>query len=264
MPSNQSSSSKNDRREAARLQAQRLREVQAKREKRNRLVLVAVAVAVVALIAVAAFVISKQANRTLLSDLGGPAPQGSDVNGGIPVGETGAAGTTTDGAVTVDLYLDFMCPYCGQLEQTNGGDLQTLITDGTATIVYHPVANLDQLSQGTNFSTRSANALATVANDAPESIMEFLAAMFANQPGENTEGLTDDEISQIAVTAGVPQEVADTFAAGTYNEWVDLATQQAQRDGATGTPTVMFDGEIVKVDWSTPGVLLAAVQAAAK
>lgn len=69
--------------------------------------------------------------------------------------------------VTLDLYYDYMCPACGAFEHTNSNDLTRLIDDGTLRVDLHVMSFLDQLSQGTEYSTRAANAYATVVNSAP-------------------------------------------------------------------------------------------------
>ena len=247
--------SKTERREAARKEAERLRKIQAAKEKRSRRILILVVAAVLALIIAAVVVIAIQANRTLLSDFEGPTPDGSDLHGGIPVGADGA-GSRNEGAPELDVYLDFMCPHCGSFEQVNGEDLAQAAADGEVTVIYHPVSYLGE------YSARAATAFAEVANSAPENAVDFMNALFANQPTEGGSGLTDEQIAEIAVEAGVPQDVVDTFADGTYAEWVQVASDQARRDGASGTPTVMLDGDEWGGNWSNPGELLSAVQEA--
>ena len=56
-----------------------------------------------------------------------------------------------------------MCPVCNQFEQLYGPEIQNLVDDGTITLGIHPIAILDRLSQGTEFSTRAANAMYCVA-----------------------------------------------------------------------------------------------------
>lgn len=259
MPANNPRMTKAERREAARKEAERLAAKQKATESRNRLIIIIASALVVALIVVAGFIIFKQSQKTLLSDFEGAVPAGSTDTGGITFGESLVAGTSNEGAPVVDLYVDFMCPYCGQFDAINRADIRTMALDGDATVSIHPVSNLDEQSLGTMFSTRSANAFATVASDAPDVALDFLEAMFDNQPAEQTEGLTDDEIAQIAVDAGVPQGVADSMAAGTYTEWVGVATDQAHADGATGTPAVYIDGDRWTGDWSTAGTFYTAV-----
>ena len=199
------------------------------------------------------------------------APQGALANGGVPVGASGIAGAEVPAdAVVVDVYLDYMCPYCAMFESINAATLAELRADGTVVVVYHPVSILDRLSMGTGYSTRAATAAALVADQAPDTFDAFNTAMFANQPGESTEGLTDAAIADIAVASGVPEEVAATIASsayltgdGSFVPWVTAATQQAALDlGRLATPTIVIDGETFAGDWSAPGVLADAVDAA--
>ncbi len=253
---------KTQRREAARKEAERLRQLQAARDKRGRILLLAVVAAVLALIIVAVVVIAQQANRTLLSDFEGATPAGSNLHGGIPFGAEGA-GSTNEGAPEVAVYLDFMCPYCGDFEQVNGEDLAQAAANGEATVIYHPLNYLDRFSQGTEYSTRTAAAFAYVASEAPDKALDFMAALFAQQPEEGSTGLEDAELIQIAVEAGVPQEVADAMTGGTYTEWVGVASEQARlHDGIGGTPTVKINGEVWNGNRTNPGELLADIQAA--
>lgn len=245
-----------NRREDARKQAEKIAGKQASADNRTRNILMVIIAAVVALLIVAGVVIYQASQKTLLSDFEGTAPASADEHGGFPFGE-GELGGTSDGP-TVQVYVDFMCPACGAFEEVNGEDLTDLMNDGTATVVYHPLNFLDRFSQGTAYSTRSANAFVTVAEEDPEHALDFMVALFDNQPDENTTGLTDEEIADIAVDAGVSQDVADSFADLTYGEWVDVASQQASRDGVGGTPTVIIDGtplDTQKYNWTQPGVL---------
>lgn len=252
---------KAERREIARKEAERIRKIEERKEKRSRRILIIVVILVVALIGAAIVVIAKQANKTLLSDFEGATPIAATEHGGIPIGADGA-GTRNEGAPELDLYVDFMCPACGQFEQVNGEDITTAVENGEVTAVYHPLGFLDQMSQGTQYSTRSAAAFATVATEAPDKAMDFLTALFAQQPKEGSKGLTDEEIAQIAVDAGVPQEAADKIGDGTYTEWVATATEQASNDGVKATPTVKLNGDVWQGNWSQPGTLLSAIKEA--
>ncbi|MPV48455.1 thioredoxin domain-containing protein [Pseudactinotalea sp. HY160] len=244
------------RREDARKQAEKIAAKQASSDNRTRNILIIIIAAVIALLVVAGIVIYQASQKTLLSDFEGTAPAAADTHGGIAFSDQGV-GVVGSGPV-VQVYVDFMCPICGDFEEVNGADLVELVEAGTATVVYHPVNFLDRYSQGTAYSTRAANAFVTVAEDAPDQALDFMTAMFEQQPAENTTGLTDEEIAGIAVDAGVPQEVADTFGDLTYGDWVDAASQQATRDGVTGTPSVVINGtplDTKKYNWTQPGVL---------
>lgn len=259
MPANQTRQTKAERREAARREAERLAAKQASTEKRNRLIIIIASALVVALIAVAGVIIWQQSQRTLLSDFEGATPEHSTDTGGIVFGEGAAAGEPIDGAPVLQIYIDFMCPVCGQYEDVNGADIRTMLEDGAATVIVHPLNFLDDYSTEGDYSTRSAGALALVATEAPDAAYQFMQDLFANQPAENGPGLTTEEIGQIALDAGVPQDVVDQIGDGTYNEWVAVASDQARNDGVTGTPTTLIDGERWTGDWTTQGELVTAV-----
>jgi protein-disulfide isomerase len=202
-------------------------------------------------------------------------PANSTDDGGIPMGAEGVAGTDNGAdAVEVGVYLDYMCPICGDFEETNGESLDALRESGDATVVVHPVSILDRTSQGSQFSTRAAAAAAYVADQAPEAMSQFNTLMFDNQPAEGTEGLTDQQIADLAEQAGAPADVAakiaDGTAAETYADWAATATSLVTQDealanpqsGGFGTPTITIDGERWDGDWSDPTQLTSAVQAA--
>jgi len=261
MPTNDPKPSKADRRDAARAKAQALREEQLKREQRRRVYLVSAAVAILAAIAIVVVVIIGNSGKPALSKVAAPA--GVTANAGIPIGPDGVAGKAIPaGVVVVDLYTDFMCPVCGAFEQQNGADLDALSKAGTAAIVYHPISILDGASNGTNYSTRAAQAAAVVADKDPAHYLAFDEALFANQPAENTSGLTNGQIEQIAQGVGVPSSVTATFADGKFVKWVTAATEDASKNGVSGTPTVKINGKVFGGNWQTAGELKAAIVAA--
>ena len=165
--------------------------------------------------------------------------------------------------VTVTVYLDFMCPYCGQFDRVNGTALAAAIDEGTAKVEMHPMSFLDKASSGTNYSTRAANAFVTVANNNPDTALAFSQLLFAQQPAENTAGLNDATLADLASQAGAPVEVAASFPKQTFQPWVAKITQQAFDSGITGTPTVKINGQVFTGDLYTAGPLAEAITAAA-
>lgn len=249
---------KAQKRDVARQEAARLKQEQARREKRNRLLTIGAIVVVLVLVVVAVLFINKQGQPKTLADVTTPSTMQSD--GGIAFGKDGKAGTSTEGAPTVAVYYDYLCPYCGQFEKTNQSDLDTLRTEGKVTLVMHPINLLDGQSNGTHYSTRAANAFATVADQAPDKALAFSNALFANQPAEGTDGLSDDKIAEIARGVGVPDAVVSTFTEGRFNDYVQTARETS---GVTGTPTIKLDGSVWDGNWTNAGELKAAVEAAA-
>ncbi|MEV4140674.1 thioredoxin domain-containing protein [Dactylosporangium sp. NPDC049742] len=234
-------------------------EAQRRTRRRHRNLGVAGGVVIVALLAAIAFV--------LVDAAGGddpPAPPAAQSTA-APAGATATGAIVTGtGPVTVTIYLDYLCPYCGRFERANSGDLERLVAAGTVRLELHPLAFLDRASQGTRYSTRTANAVATVADRSPAKVLAFNAALFEQQPAEGGPGLTDQRIAAIATGAGVPADVAASFTERRFERWVATSTDWAfQHGGVTGTPTVLVNGKVFEGDLYTAGPLAAAVAAAA-
>ena len=271
MPSSSSNLSKSEKREAAREQARQLREAQAKREKRNRNLMIAGIVALIVIVAVAVYAIisagNEQANESAIEQVSEVPANTTLADGGISLGSSLTAGTANEGAPVLDVYLDFTCTYCEQFEAVNADDIDAMVSAGDATVVYHPVAILDSTGDFSGFSGRAAQAAAVVADQAPEAYNAFQGALFDLYRGAGaTEGAaagepTDADIAAAAVEAGVPQAVADAIDDGSFTEWVEATTQQFGKDGHTGTPTVLIDGEDFE-GWTEEGALAQAVAGA--
>lgn len=269
--------SKTQRREEARLAALRIKEEQARKAKRQRNLAIALAVVGAVLVGGTAWMIIAQSNEPELADVE-LRPDGSTLSGGIPVGKDGVAGVTdgaAEDAVTVAVYSDFMCPICSQFEELNGETLAELREAGDIVVEYHPVSILDLASQGAQYSTRSATAAVLVAQEDPDSFVDFVDALFLAQPAEGTTGLTDVELADVARDAGVEEDVAATIESSaylgegpddpaTFVPWVAAATEQGSRDlGRLGTPTILLDGEKLdteKYNWTQEGVLAQAIE----
>lgn len=163
----------------------------------------------------------------------GVAPKSAIVNE-----ETGAI-SFGEGKDEVDTYVDFMCPICGQFEQQYGEQLQSAAANGDITLNLHPISILDRYSQNTKFSTRAAGAMYCVAAEAPDSALDFFNQLFANQPAENSAGLSDDELAALAEQSGAGA-AADCIAEGTY---MDFVGDQTEKHEIQGTPTIEVNGK---------------------
>lgn len=155
--------------------------------------------------------------------------------------DDGTAFALGSGPVTVDVYEDFMCPVCKNFETATGATLTELATAGKITLRFHPVAILDGASNGTEFSTRSAAAAAAAAEAGK--FTEFHDVLYANQPEENSDGLTDAKMIELAASVGL---TSDTFVTavneGTYKTWATKATETFSERGYNGTPTIAVNG----------------------
>ncbi|MBB5641369.1 thioredoxin domain-containing protein [Cryobacterium roopkundense] len=171
----------------------------------------------------------------------------------LPTGQVGTADfdagflTVGTGPVTVDVYFDPMCPYCQQFEEANGPSLALAATNGAITLRLHSLTFLDRLSAGTDYSTRASSALTCEATLNPTSTLDYLAALFANQPAENSAGLSDDELVSLSTGS---ESIAECVADGEYATWSQANTEQATTGpipgsdlpAISGTPTVLVDG----------------------
>lgn len=156
--------------------------------------------------------------------------------------ETGAVSVGT-GKDTVDTYIDFMCPVCNGFEEAYGEQLQTLAKDGDITLKLHPVAILNRMSQGTNYSTRAANAFYCVADTKPDAALDFMGALFKNQPQENTTGLSDEQLVGLAKDAGA--DIQSCQADAKYEKFVTTMTKKMPTDPTSGnavTPSIVVNG----------------------
>ncbi|MEV0895867.1 thioredoxin domain-containing protein [Actinoplanes sp. NPDC049802] len=158
--------------------------------------------------------------------------------------DEGTAFATGTGPVTVDVYEDFICPTCRNFETATGPTLKRLASDGKITLRFHPVAILDDYSNGTQYSTRSAAASAAAAEEGK--FIEFHDVLYANQPPEGSSGLSDAKMIELAATVGL---TSDTFKnavnEGTYKAWAAQATETFSQRGFNGTPTITVDGQVV-------------------
>ena len=172
------------------------------------------------------------------------APGTAPETAGIVNGETGAI-SFGEGDTTIDTYVDFMCPICGDFEDAYGAALQDAAANDTITLNIHPISILDGASQGTEYSSRAASAMYCVASEAPDTALDFFNLLFENQPEENTTGLTDEQLSAFAEQAGAGA-AADCIADGTYMKFAQDQVEQTPPDpetGRVGTPTVAIDGD---------------------
>jgi protein-disulfide isomerase len=183
-------------------------------------------------------------------------PAGATADGALTVGDS-------DARVRLEVFVDYMCPFCGRFEHANGGEMVRLVRDGTVRLELHPLSFLDKASAGSEYSTRAANAVATVADRAPDQLLAFHKALFDRQPAEGTSGLSDAEIAALARDAGVPDPVVDAFAGRHFVPWVAASTTAAFDGGISGTPTVRINGTAFTGELYSAGGLTQAVTAAA-
>ncbi|WOF22288.1 DsbA family protein [Microbacterium betulae] len=210
-------------------------------KKTNWFAIVISAVVVVAVVALGGLVVWMNGAATAPAD----APAAGVVNE-----ETGAI-VVGDGPNVIEEYVDFMCPYCGQYWATYSEYVSERVSSGDVTLEIHPISILDNTSQGTQYSTRSASAAYCVAEADSDAFYPFVDLLYDNQPAESTEGLSDDELISYAEQAGAAG-AASCIADGDYMDYVAQMTPETPiQTGASGisTPTVVVNGEFLSITW---------------
>ncbi|MEA2320256.1 MAG: hypothetical protein QOD81_106 [Solirubrobacteraceae bacterium] len=173
--------------------------------------------------------------------------------GGNEAGDGIALGT---GPVTVDAYVDFLCPFCRRFEEQSGAALDAMVVDRLITLVYHPLGFLDALST-TRYSSRASAASGCAADHGR--FDEYLKALFADQPPEGGPGLSDEELVALGAAVGLDDAFGRCVAAHMYLPWTEYVTARAVQRGISGTPSVLVGGVPVPANART---ILAAVQTA--
>jgi len=217
----------------------------ASRRQRN-LISVAIVVVVVGLIGLGTWAVKAESDRNATSDkLTTPASATSDF--GVLYDTAAAGGKLSADApkpVEVVLYEDFQCPACQAFESANGAYLQQAVTEGQITVEYRPIAFLDRASS-TEYSTRSGNAALCVLEDTDATTFKAMHdLLYANQPAENTAGLTNDELVEMGKQAGA-DDIETCVRKRTYGPWLADATDASRDAGVSATPTVMVAGKEV-------------------
>lgn len=257
MAPNQSRPTKVERRQAARAQAQALREEQARRERRNRITrrsLLGVGVAAVAGVGAGLYLTGRDgagsasyALPTATADTEG-VPSVVLADGALTFGQALQPGTRNPGTPAVETWFDYSCPHCAEFERLHSSELTSLATSASATVVLRPVKIL-----GNPWTDLVDNALGLVVDKEPDVAMAFHTAAFSlfeqYVTSANQAYLTVANLVTYARSAGVSEDLSGQFeaaaTANTYGPWTALGTETFEKDGLTGTPTVWVNGEAV-------------------
>src|SRR5690606_35292219 len=101
---------------------------------------------------------------------------------------------------------------------------------------------LDKYFTGREVSTRANNVGACVANYAPESFLDVMGAMYAQQVEEGTSGMNNGALVDVVRSAGLDDADVEACITGeSFTPWVTAATARA---GVRGTPTIVINGTV--------------------
>ncbi len=153
--------------------------------------------------------------------------------------------------VDIRVYVDYLSTGSHDFQVANVQQLSKWVSEGAATLTYHPVAMLTAKSNGTKYSLRAAAAAACVATHSPDTFFAFNNALLAEQPEVDSDGYTDVEIADIAQARGVesPKVVRSCIEKQEFASWAKSATERALQGlpdtedvALTGTPMVLVNG----------------------
>ena len=158
-------------------------------------------------------------------------------------------GTAAADAPVLEIWEDFQCPACGAVEAANGAGIAALADEGAVQLIWRPATFLDRTNDGRDPSVANSSSRATAAwgcaIDAGKT-KEFHDAVYANQPGEEGSGWTDDQFVGLAEQVGVTGAELETFrtcvADGTYLDWASSSGATFSINGIQGTPFGLLDG----------------------
>ena len=211
----------------------------------------AVLLALIALIGVGV-----QSNRAKIS--GNVFAKNASVSRGVVFGKAAAA--------TVDIYEDFQCPNCRNLEQAIGSILDTDVRANRAQAHFHPIAILDS-SSNNNYSSRAANAALCASDISVDTFVKLHNYLFGPniQPAEGAGGRSDGQLEAYGQQIGLTGSDLTTYdrcvAQSGHKALVEAMTEDASKKGIISTPTVLVNGH--QID-NTLSAYQAAVAAALK
>jgi protein-disulfide isomerase len=145
-----------------------------------------------------------------------------------------------DAPVTLDVWSDFQCPFCGSFARTY---LPRLVSDfvvgGQLRIVPHDVAFVGRGDP--NESVDAAVAASCAADQ--DRYWQFHDIVFWNQNSENAGAFSEARLQEMADRVGLDRSSWDTCRADPKRaQAVAATTSQALSSGINSTPTLVLNG----------------------
>ncbi|MDO4665285.1 MAG: thioredoxin domain-containing protein [Actinomycetaceae bacterium] len=174
-----------------------------------------------------------------------------------------------DGKPKIDLYYDYTCIHCNELEDSIGDQLLKAADEGKINLTLKPVITT---SAGAPYGIYAAGAAMQIAAEQPDKFQAFHVAAFKKfeeAANGNQQILIDDKqaqdtVTQVAKSVGISDELIKKFDAGFARTTMENWTKKWGDSGIVakdqyGTPMLVRDGK--KVDGKTfPEVLQNALK----
>jgi protein-disulfide isomerase len=238
------------------------RKRQAQRDRQRRALLISLSgLAVVALaVVIGVYAATKKEQRSqVAAAYKGPlAPVTRDQDQSIVMAKAGVT------APVLEVFEDFQCPVCKDMEVTTGETIKKLAAEGKVKVVFRPFHLFGTAPEPRKSNSRRAtNASLCVPAD---KWVSYHDALFKFQPSESEEGFKTEDLVAWGKDVGVTDPGFETCVTEEQKkQQIADGVKYAESRGVDGTPTVFLDGK--KLDNQVvfvPETLEGAVAAAAK
>lgn len=217
------------------------KEQQAKAKRRRSLIQLSIIVGAIVVIGaiVAGVFFAQQASKPVKVSFDGTTKV-DNTEVAIQSTSSGIAVGQKDAPATVDMWMDYACPACGQYENLMSPVLDKMVASGQVKIVYHPIYFI----KASNYGQRAGGASVAVAKYDPQNWQKVHEALIAAQPEDESAQVTPETVETTVKKAGVTnKKVVDAIQAGNLNSWVQGNTDSDTGKGITFTPTMMINGK---------------------
>jgi len=140
--------------------------------------------------------------------------------------------------VKVEIFEDFLCPFCMEYEVASRDALRRYAEDGTAYVVYRPIAFLNE------YSARALNAFAVVMEKSgPLVALEFHDRLYDVQPAEGGTMPDNEWLIEQAVAVGADaDDIRPGIEGYQFKQWIINGADDASKRRVNATPTVFVGG----------------------
>ena len=143
-----------------------------------------------------------------------------------------------DAPAKIEVFEDFLCPFCQEYEIAGRDALREAALDGSAYIVYRPIAFLDE------YSARALNAFAVVLEKSgPAVALAFHDRLYDEQPAEvGTKPDNQWLIDQAVAVGATAADITPGIQSYAFKQWIINGADDASKRRVNSTPTVFANG----------------------
>ncbi|MCE9585436.1 DsbA family protein [Candidatus Nomurabacteria bacterium] len=159
----------------------------------------------------------------------------------LPVSDQDFSTGNKDALLTIVMYEDFQCPFCGKFDKETEQPIRnTYVKDGKIQLVYRDFVFLG------DESIKSAQAARCAGEQ--EKFWEYHDFLFTHQNGENKGAFADSNLKSFAKEIGLNEKkFNDCLDSGKYTKAILDSTEEGHNAGVKGTPKgfILKNGIIV-------------------